>query len=69
MENDTEGAAGREDVGGGHCDAAICAPVTGSVGEIWSSKRCARVASMSTSALMRASAAVARSTTSSLVKA
>jgi hypothetical protein len=43
--------------------------VTGRVGEIWSSKRCARVASISRSALMRTSAAVARSTTSSLVNA
>jgi hypothetical protein len=56
-------------LGGGHCDAAICAPVTGNGGEIWSSKRCARVASISSSALMRTSAAVARSTTSSLVNA
>ena len=56
-------------MGGGHCDAAICTPVTGRVGEIWSSKRCATVASISRSALMRTSAAVARSTTSSLVKA
>ncbi|WP_329007806.1 hypothetical protein OG271_19170 [Micromonospora rifamycinica] len=39
------------------------------MGEIWSSKRCATVASISTSALMRTSAAVARSTTSSLVNA
>ncbi|WP_240762755.1 hypothetical protein [Micromonospora sp. HM134] len=39
------------------------------MGEIWSSKRCATMASISTSALMRTSAAVARSTTSSLVNA
>ena len=69
LENDTGGAVDREDIGGGHCDAAICAPVTGTAGEMWSSRRCARVASISRSALMRTSAAVARSTTSSLVNA
>ncbi len=47
----------------------ICAPVTGGVGEIWSSKRCAIEASISRSALIRTSAAVARSTTSSLMNA
>ena len=67
LENDTAGAVNREDIGGGHCDAAICAPVTGTAGEMWSSRRCARVASISRSVLMRISAAVARSTTSSLV--
>jgi hypothetical protein len=45
----------------------ICAPATGGEGEIWSSKRCAIEASISRSALIRTSAAVARSTTSSLV--
>jgi hypothetical protein len=59
----------REDIGGGHCDAAICAPVTGSAGKMRSSRRCARSASISRSALIRTSAAVARSTTSSLVNA
>jgi hypothetical protein len=67
LENDTAGAVDRGDIGGGHCDAAICAPVTDTGGEMRSSKRCARVASISRSALMRTTAAVARSTTSSLV--
>jgi hypothetical protein len=67
LENATGGAAGRAEVGGGHTDATICSPLTGTGADKWSSKRCARPASISRSELMRTSATVARSTMSSLV--